>query len=153
MQFEGNVKRVQTGKKEVVAFELSPENQAVFWSQVKEYEGKGGPVYHLVIKNRYKPRTTGQYSQNHKINGMVQQIAAQMDRSFEAVKMSAKLIAVENGNYPYEMMEVQTKTGIMEILVPASEKNISTTEASDLIEALYALAAEHGVEIVEGETL
>lgn len=87
-----------------------------------------------------KPRTTGDGSQSHHINGHVQQIAAETGNSFDDVKLAAKHDAISRG-YPFRTIAGQ--------IIPYSESEIDTVAAGHLIETLHQIAAELGIALQE----
>ena len=89
-----------------------------------------------------KPRTTGYRSQNHRLNGFIQQICVATGNDFGAVKDVVKLRAISRG-YPF--------TTFKGITVPQSEADCSTIECGLLIDEVEALAAEEGIVLREYE--
>ena len=49
-----------------------------------------------------KPRTTGEGSQNHHLNGHIMQICNATGQDYETIKYCVKMIAVEQMGYPYK---------------------------------------------------
>lgn len=91
--------------------------------------------YVLVTLQRPKrPRTTGDKSQNHHLNGHIIQICNATGNDYEAVKHAVKMIAVEQFGYPF-----QTIAGH---ILPKGERHADTVECAKLIEASHYLAAE-----------
>ena len=88
-----------------------------------------------------KPRTTGEGSQNHHLNGHIVQICNYTGSGYSAVKDEIKRIAVENLNYPYELVNGH--------IHPQGESECSTDECAKLIEAAHVLAAELGIILQE----
>jgi hypothetical protein len=103
----------------------------------------------LTISTPHKARTTGYKSQNHAINGYIQQIANETGEDFGVIKLYCKMRAVKRG---YPLMErngdlVYSKfTG--EVL-PESEAYISTVEAGYLIDEIQQVASEAGIVLEE----
>lgn len=87
-------------------------------------------------------RTTGERSQNHRLNGFIQQICVATFNDFQAVKEVVKMRAISRG-YPFK-----TFRGIT---VPQSEADSSTVECAMLIAEVEQLAAEEGITLVEYE--
>jgi hypothetical protein len=87
-----------------------------------------------------KPRTTGEGSQSHHINGHVQQIANETGNSFDDVKLAAKHEAITRG-YPFRTISGQ--------VIPHSESEIDTVAAGHLIETLHQIAAELDIRLRE----
>lgn len=102
------------------------------------------------IEPPYKPRTTGPKSQNHRINGFIQQICMATGLDFADVKMYCKIKAVSMG---YPTMKDDDGETIMSIVtgipIPESETNIDTREAGILSDAVEHVAAELGVFLQE----
>lgn len=88
-----------------------------------------------------KPRTTGEGSQNHHLNGHIMQICNETCNSYAAVKDEVKRIAVETMGYPYEIVNGH--------IHPKGESDSSTDECALLIEAAHVLAADLGIILQE----
>lgn len=88
-----------------------------------------------------KPRTTGEGSQNHHLNGHIMQICNETCNSYAAVKDEVKRIAVETMGYPYEIINGH--------IHPKGESDSSTDECALLIEAAHVLAADLGIILQE----
>ena len=88
-----------------------------------------------------KPRTTGDFSQNHHLNGHIAQIVAQTGDEFEDVKMEIKRRAIKRG-YPFH-------TDSFGNVVPQSEANCSTTECAMLIDEAHDVAAFLNIKLRE----
>lgn len=105
---------------------------------------KHGGYMKLEISPPYRQRSTGQGSQNNKIWGMITQICKETGYNAADMEEYAKKRATVRG-YPYT---VNPLTGDIKY---ASMADINTVEASYLIDELYVIAAEAGVEIYEGD--
>lgn len=81
-----------------------------------------------------KPRTTGEGSQNHHLNGHIIQICNETGNSYDVIKYCVKMIAVEQMGYPYKLIAGH--------IVPQPESESSTDECALLIEAAHVLAAQ-----------
>lgn len=88
-----------------------------------------------------RPRTTGEDSQNHHLNGHIMQICNETGNDYESVKDAVKMIAVENMGYPYNTIGGH--------IVPQRERDSSTDECAKLIEAAHLLAADLGIILQE----
>lgn len=110
--------------------------QYIKWS-VKNRNGNS----RLILKPPYKPRSTGEGSQSHHINGHVTQIANEIGDTFDDIKDEAKRRAISKG-YPY-------RTDSFKNVKPLSETEIDTTQAGYLIEALHEIAAFLNVTLTE----
>lgn len=119
-------------------------------SIIKAAEKHGGYLT-VTLQTPQQPRTVGERSQNHAINGYIQQICKETGNDFDDVKMYVKRKAIrrgypmkrdENGNVVYSLVDGQP--------IPESEARISTVEAGYLIDEIIHLAAELGI-ILQGE--
>ncbi|MBO4728150.1 MAG: hypothetical protein J5631_07015 [Spirochaetaceae bacterium] len=88
-----------------------------------------------------KPRTTGEGSQNHHLNGHIMQICNETGASYSATKDEIKRIAVELMGYPYEIINGH--------IHPIGESESSTDECAKLIEAAHVLAADLSIILIE----
>lgn len=88
-----------------------------------------------------RPRTTGEDSQNHHLNGHIMQICNETGNDYESVKNAVKMIAVENMGYPYNTIGGH--------IIPQRERDCSTDECAKLIEAAHLLAADLGIILQE----
>ena len=95
----------------------------------------------VTLNTPAKPRTTGAKSQNHHLNGHIIQICNVTKHSYETIKYCVKMKAVENFEYPYELVEGY--------ICPKSEHECNTEECAKLIEAAHLLAAEWGIVLRE----
>lgn len=91
----------------------------------------------------HKPRTTGDQSQSHAINGYISQITKVTGDDFDYVKMYCKRKAVSKG-YP------TTVTQLGET-IPKSESLIDTIEAGYLIDTIKEVGAFVGITKFRGE--
>lgn len=136
MKFSATLKRKRTGDDSIICFELPKSLRVGFWMWVKKY-----PDFNKVtIERPFKPRTIGEKSQGHHINGHIQQICNETGNDFDSVKMAAKTRAIPRG-YPFD-----TVSGIV---IPYSETRIDTIQAGYLIDELHQIAAELQIELVE----
>lgn len=88
-----------------------------------------------------KPRTTGEGSQNHHLNGHIMQICNETGNSYDVIKYCVKMIAVEQLGYPYKTIAGH--------IVPQPESESSTDECALLIEAAHILAAQLSIILQE----
>lgn len=135
------------GNREFFVFPLKDENIKNLIA--KSLKNAGGYLT-LDLSLPRKPRTTGELSQNHAINGYCQQIAQATGNEFGDVKIAAKIRALKRG-YPFKKDEkgnpiISLITGVPE---PESETRISTTEAGYLINEIIMIASELGI-VIEG---
>lgn len=91
----------------------------------------------VTIASPKRPRTTGDGSQNHHLNGHIMQICAETGNHYDVVKNAVKMIAVEQMGYPY--------TDFHGVITPKPESESSTDECAKLIEAAHILAADLGI--------
>lgn len=89
----------------------------------------------------YKPRTTGENSQNHHLNGHILQVCNETGNDYDTIKYCVKMTAVEKFDYPY--------TEIAGHIVPKRERDCNTEECAKLIEAVHLLAAELSIVLRE----
>jgi hypothetical protein len=89
----------------------------------------------------HRPRTTGWKSQNHRINGFIQQMSAATGNDFDALKMVCKREAISEG-YPFQTLPNGE-------VWPKSEAGISIEEATILINTIQRLAAEYNIPLKE----
>ena len=90
-----------------------------------------------------RPRTTGENSQNHLLNGIIVQICEETVNDYDSVKDAVKMIAVEQLAYPYKTIGGK--------IIPQRERDCSIEECSKLIEAAQMLAADLGIIVRYGE--
>jgi hypothetical protein len=111
---------------------------------------KVGKVAALLDKSEYlqadvrkpgRPRTTGELSQNHAINGAVATIARETGCDFDDVKIAMKHKAVSRG-YPF--------TTVLGQIIPKSEADLTTVEAGYLIDTIEQFCAEYGIALPFG---
>lgn len=91
----------------------------------------------VTIQPPRKPRTTGEGSQNHLLNGILVQICEETGNDYDSVKDAVKMIAVEQFAYPYKTIGGR--------IIPQRERDCSVEECSKLIEAAQMLAADLGI--------
>ena len=97
----------------------------------------------VTIQPPRKPRTTGENSQNHLLNGIIVQICEETGNDYDSVKDAVKMIAVEQLAYPYKTIGGK--------IIPQRERECSIEECSKLIEAAQMLAADLGIIVRYGE--
>lgn len=126
-------------EKGYIKFEIPQEIelQEALRNVLKLCRDKYNDFVSLTFKPPYKPRSTGEHSQNHHLNGHIMQICNETGNSFNAVKLAVKQIAMEQFGYPFETVGKH--------IVPKSESDSDTVECNMLIEASHYLAAEEGI--------
>ena len=107
----------------------------VEWCQ-KRY----GSFIKLEMSPPYKPRSTGQNSQNNLIWKLITVIAECTGNELADVEEAAKERAIKRG-YPFHQNKITGKP------VPASMSTINTVEAGYLIDELYQIANEYEVRL------
>jgi len=100
------------------------------------------------ISNVHRPRTTGEGSQNHHINGHVQQIATETGNPFDVVKLEVKHRAIGMG-YPMLHEGGEVRMDLYGRPMGISEADSTVEECALLIEAAHMLAAELGIVLEE----
>ena len=103
----------------------------------------------VTLESPFRPRTTGVGSQNHAINGIIQQICIETGQEFASTKEYIKSRAVEMG-YPMLTKKVMKNGQIVEEVVTdwygnprgISEADSSVEECSILIDCAIRIATE-----------
>jgi hypothetical protein len=100
-------------------------------------------VAQVYVKIGYprKPRTTGDESQNHHLNGHIAQLCQYTGDEFDDIKMEIKRRAIKRG-YPF-------RTDSFGNVVPQSEADSSTVECALLIEEAHDVAAFLNIKLKE----
>jgi len=88
-----------------------------------------------------KLRSTGPYSQNHHLNGHIQQLATGFEVDFSTMKTYVKLRASIETAYPTRAMGPW--------LLPISESEATTEQCAMLIEMCHLIASERGLTLYE----
>lgn len=107
-------------------------------------------MVHILIEPPRRPRTTGEKSQNHHLNGHIQQISMETGQPFDDVKKYIKQQAVSMG-YPMLERFGRPVNDMWGHPVGISEADASASECSLLIEQAHMLAAELGIILREEE--
>lgn len=127
---------------------LIPDLAAVGIGVLEKAKQKNGGYFTVTIENVKKPRTTGIHSQNHHLNGHIQQICEETGNSFEVVKEEVKIRAVKQG-YPMLERGGGPVVDMFGRVRGISERDCSTEECALLIEEAHMLAAEMNVILQE----
>jgi len=102
--------------------------------------------YRVTFEYDYPLRTTGRKSQNHNLNGGIQQICEETGNDFDDVKRYIKFRAIRRG---YPIKKDSNGNPMYSIAngdpIPESETKASTIECGYLIDELQCLAAELGI--------
>ena len=112
----------------------------------------------VTLESPFRPRTTGAGSQNHAINGIIQQICIETGQDFASTKEYIKSRAVEMG-YPILTKKVMKNGQIEEEPVTdwygnirgISEADSSVEECAILIECAILVASELGITLNLGD--
>ena len=102
--------------------------------ELKKCRDKHGDYVLVTMQPPKRPRTTGEGSQNHHLNGHIMQICNETGNDYDTVKQAVKMIAVENMGFPYRTIAGR--------IIPQHESESSTEECAKLIEAAHVLAAD-----------
>jgi hypothetical protein len=133
--------RIKTGSHLLVTFQVDGYYRPFLAKLFRAGSQKTDDRYTLKIDLPRRPRTTGEGSQSHHINGHVQQIAMETGASFQAVKEYAKAEAVSEG-WGFTTLPNGD-------VLANSESTATVEQASVLIEVLHRLAAEWSIHLVE----
>ena len=109
--------------------------------ELRKCRDKYGDYVLVTMQPPKRPRTTGNDSQNHHLNGHIMQICAETGNDYDAVKDAVKMLAVSTMGYPYKTIGGQ--------IVPQRERDASVDECALLIEAAHVLAADLGIILQE----
>lgn len=131
-----------------------PDDAKQAYDNMLDYckERKGGYVS-LILHPPRKPRTTGEKSQNHAINGFCQQIAVSTGQPFDDVKKHCKQVAVGMG---YPIQKDKNGFAVKDFwgnTNGVSETEIDTQEAGTLIDAIKLVAAELNIKLKESKEI
>lgn len=108
----------------------------------------------VTVEPPFRPRTTGYKSQNHALNGYIQQICMETGQDFASTKNYVKQMAIEMG---YPRLTRRTPRGIEDVTdwwgnpVGISEADASIQDCSLLIDCAVRLASELGIILNIGE--
>lgn len=107
-----------------------------------------GKQVHFLIEAEKKRRSVGYKSQNHHLNGHIQQIAMCTGQPFDDIKKYVKQMAIDMG-YPMLMRFGQPVRDLWGNVQGISEADSTTDQCALLIEATHRLAAELGIILQE----
>jgi len=128
--------RIPTGKMNEIAFRIQERDRPGLLALFKAEN-----AFKLTIEPPFRKRSTGKNSQNHRINGFIQQIAVSTGVPFNGLKEYCKAEAIGEG-YPF----VTLPTGAV---MGKSEADISVDEAMILSATIERIAAEWGIVLAE----
>jgi len=111
---------------------IPDDYKQTFYDILKYCDGKRGGYMRLILSPPFKHRSTGEKSQNHHINGHVQQISNYTGEDFDIIKTEAKRKAIKRG-YPI-------RVDLFGNTIPLSETEIDLEQAGFLIESLHEIA-------------
>ncbi len=119
---------------------MIPRDHMGGWQIIREWLKlhKVDQLYVKIGKVR-KPRTTGEQSQNHALNGIIQQICSHTGEDFGDTKMEIKRRAINRG-YPF-------RTALGGDPIPQSETDCDTVECGLLIDEARDVASFCGVRL------
>ena len=111
---------------------IPDDYKQTFLDLIKYCNEKRGGFMRLILSPPFKHRSTGEKSQNHHINGHVQQISNETGEEFDVIKMYAKRSAIKRG-YPI-------RDDLFGDVQPLSETEIDSEQAGFLIDELHMIA-------------
>jgi hypothetical protein len=126
-----------------IAFDLPQDAGAreAIRRELERCRDKNNDFVLITMQPPKRPRTTGEGSQNHHLNGHLLQICNETGNDYDTVKDAVKQLAVEQMGYPYKTIGGR--------IVPQRERECSTDECAKLIEAAHILAADLGIILQE----
>lgn len=126
-----------------IAFDLPQDAGAreAIRRELERCKNKNNDYVLVTMQPPKRPRTTGEGSQNHHLNGHIMQICNETGNDYDTIKYCVKMLAVEQMGYPYKT--------VAEHILPQPERQSSTDECAKLIEAAHVLAAELGIILQE----
>ena len=126
-----------------IAFDLPQDAGAreAIRRELERCRDKNNDYVLVTMQPPKRPRTTGEGSQNHHLNGHIMQICNETCNSYDVIKYCVKMIAVEQMGYPYKTIAGH--------IVPQQESESSTDECALLIEAAHILAAQLSIILQE----
>lgn len=126
-----------------IAFDLPQDAGAreAIRRELERCRDKNNDYVLLTMQPPKRPRTTGDGSQNHHLNGHIMQVCNETGQDYDTVKYCVKMIAVEQMGYPYKTIAGH--------IVPQRESESSTAECGLLIEAAHILAAQLSIILQE----
>jgi len=147
---EAKLKRIPTGRPDLISFELPADYKQEYAYLVKKAETTND-YWRASLEPWRNKRSTGAHSQNSHFNGHIQQIVEYTGDDFAVMKRYIKRYCFGQG--------LRMKTGAEgKILysftdgepIPISEADMTTQECSWCIEACHLIAAELGIILREG---
>lgn len=126
-----------------IAFDLPQDAGAreAIRRELERCRDKNNDYVLLTMQPPKRPRTTGEGSQNHHLNGHIMQICNETGNDYDTIKYCVKMLAVEQMGYPYKTVAGH--------ILPQPESQSSTDECAKLIEAAHILAAQLSIILQE----
>ena len=115
-----------------------------YWPEIREVLGnilESGRKVHILVEPERKARSTGYKSQNHHLNGHIQQIAMCTGQPFEDIKKYIKQKAIGMG-YPMLMRFDKPVTDLWGNPLGISESDSTVEQCALLIECAHQLATD-----------
>lgn len=129
---------------------IAPRDKRADYKQVVDLaDKKHGGFVTVTIETPRKPRTTGDGSQSHHINGHIQQIAQETGNPFEVIKLEVKYRAIGMGYPILYRPDGQPQRDLWGREMGISEADSSTSDCAILIEASHIIASELGIILQE----
>ena len=147
---EARLKRVPTGRADLISFEIPTDYRQEYAMLVKQAIEKGD-YWRVTLEPWKAKRSTGEKSQNHHLNGHIQQIAAETGNDLADVKLFVKRAAMKeglpaktrpDGSIVYSLTDGEP--------MPISESDMDTKQCYWCIEVCHLVAAEFGITLREG---
>jgi hypothetical protein len=147
---EAKLKRIPTGRPDLISFELPADYKQEYAYLVKKAETTND-YWRVSLEPWRNKRSTGDHSQNHRLNGFIHQYCDYTGYLFEDVKLFVKRNAMalglpaaldKNGNIVYSITDGN--------VMPKSEKDMNTQECGWCIQVIELMAAELGITLHEG---
>lgn len=126
-----------------IAFDLPRDAGAreAIRRELERCKDKNNDYVLVTMQPPKRPRTTGEGSQNHHLNGHIMQICNETGNDYDTIKYCVKMLAVEQMGYPYKTVAGH--------ILPQPESQSSTDECAKLIEAAHVLAAQLSIILQE----
>ena len=126
-----------------IAFDLPQDAGAreAIRRELERCKDKNNDYVLVTMQPPKRPRTTGEGSQNHHLNGHIMQICNETGNDYDTIKYCVKMLAVEQMGYPYKTIAGH--------ILPQPESKSSTDECAKLIEAAHVLAAQLSIILQE----
>lgn len=139
-----NVKRVKTGDRTMVAFQIPDPLVEHFWQWLRMQIKHDGTerAFSIHITRYYQRHSTGPYSQGNHAHGHAATIAKELGWDLRDVKEYMK---ENNPDWPRKVLTVKGK----EISVPISDSEADTVAEASAIEFYHRMAAENDIYLVE----